>query len=82
MAQPDITTVPSFRRAAPKAKMTVYFAMLIISLVAMLVGCLFLYLEIGRFGGFGAIQGSVVSSIEKPAATLLAAAIAPACPRS
>ena len=46
--------------------MTIYYALLIISLIAMLLACLFLYLEIGRFGGFGAVPGTV-SSLERPA---------------
>jgi uncharacterized membrane protein len=35
--------------------MTVYYALLILALVAMLTACLFLYLEIRRFGGFGTV---------------------------
>jgi uncharacterized membrane protein len=41
--------------------MTVYYALLIIALVAMLFACLFLYLEIRRYGGFGAVQGRVTT---------------------
>lgn len=41
--------------------MTVYFALNIISFMAMLLACLFLYLEIRRFGGFGAISGQVAA---------------------
>ena len=39
--------------------MTIYYALLIIALVAMLTACLFLYLEIRRFGGFGTVPGRV-----------------------
>ena len=46
--------------------MTIYYALLIIALVAMLTACLFLYLEIRRFGGFGTVQGKV-AAIEQPA---------------
>jgi hypothetical protein len=59
MAQPDFGTTPTLRVVAPKPRMTIYFALLIIALVAMLTACLFLYLEIRRYGGFGAIQGRV-----------------------
>jgi hypothetical protein len=76
MAQPDLTMAPAFRRAAPKAKMNIYFAMLIISLVAMLAGCLALFLEIRRFGGFGAVSGSVASSAHQQAPTMTATLIA------
>jgi hypothetical protein len=63
MAQPDFGTTPTLRVVAPKPRMTIYYALLIIALLAMLTACLFMYLEIRRFGGFGAIQGRV-SSIE------------------
>jgi hypothetical protein len=55
MTQPDFTSPPTLRVAAPKPKMTVYFGLLIIALVCMLMACLFLYLEIRRFGGFGTV---------------------------
>ena len=37
----------------------------------MLMACLFLYLEIRRFGGFGTVPGRV-AAIERPAQTCLA----------
>jgi hypothetical protein len=69
MAQGDLG-VP-IRVAAAKPRMTVYFALLIIALVAMLAGCIFLWIEIGRFGGFGAVPGTV-SSLERPAVLISA----------
>ena len=71
MAEIDITAPPTLRVAAPKPKMTVYYALLIIALCAMLTACLFMFLEIKRFGGFGAVKGKV-SSVERAAPTLLA----------
>lgn len=71
MAEPDFTVAPAIRVVAPKPKMTVYYAMLILALLAMLTACLFLYLEIRRFGGFAVVQGRV-SSLERPGQTLLA----------
>jgi hypothetical protein len=65
MAQADLMSPGAIRVAAPKPRMTIYFALLIISLVALLAGCLFLWREISRFGGFGAVPGTV-SSIERP----------------
>jgi hypothetical protein len=59
MADVEFTPAPVFRTSAPKAKMTVYFAMLIIALFAMLIACLFMYLEIDYQGGFGATQGQL-----------------------
>ena len=70
MAQGNLTAPPVIRGGAPKAKMTVYFALLIISLVAMLLACLFMYLEIRRFGGFGVIKGTV-SAVERPGQVLV-----------
>jgi hypothetical protein len=52
--------------------MTIYFALLIISLVALLAGCFFLWREISRFGGFGSVSGRV-SSIDEPAVLIVAA---------
>ena len=58
MAQADFSMSPI---GAPgrKPKTSIYTIMMIISLVALLVGMLFLYLEIRRFGGFGTVRGRV-----------------------
>ncbi len=58
MAQPQFT-MPPMGGAARKPKTNIYTLLLVIALVALLVGCLFLYLEIKRFGGFGTIRGTV-----------------------
>ena len=52
------------RVVAPKPRMTVYYAMLILSLMAMLTACLFMYLEIRRFGGFGTVPQRI-SAVER-----------------
>ena len=49
MADLDMTAPPTLRVAAPKPKMTIYYALLIIALIAMLTACLFMFLEIPRF---------------------------------
>jgi hypothetical protein len=72
MAEIDITAPPTLRVAAPKPKMTIYYALLIIALCAMLTACLFMFLEIKRFGGFGTVKGKV-SSVQRIAPALLAA---------
>jgi len=51
--------------------MTIYYALLIIALCAMLTACLFMFLEIKRFGGFGTVKGKV-SSAQRAMPTLLA----------
>jgi hypothetical protein len=72
MSDADLMPPPPPRLVtAPKAKLTIYVVLLIMSLVAVLVGCLFLYLEISSQGGFGTIQGRI-SSAQQPAQTLLA----------
>jgi hypothetical protein len=71
MAEIDIAAPPTLRVAAPKPKMTIYYALLIIALIAMLTACLFMFLEIKRFGGFGTVKGKV-SSVERAMPTLLA----------
>jgi hypothetical protein len=70
MASPDLMAPPTIRSAAPKAKMTVYFALLIISLVALLLACLFMYLEIRNYGGYGTVKGKI-SAVGRPAHILL-----------
>ncbi len=77
MAQADITAPPAFRTASPKPKMTIYYALLIIALCAMLTACLFMFLEIKRFGGFGAVKGKV-SSIEHRTPMQFVSSISPA----
>ena len=66
MSQPDLTTVSPPRGVlVQKPKTSVYTVMLIIALVAVLVGCIFLYLEIRSYGGFGAVKGRI-SSLDRP----------------
>ena len=71
MADLNITAPPTLRVVAPKPKMTIYYALLIIALCAMLTACLFMYLEIKRFGGFGAVKGKV-STVQRAMLTPLA----------
>jgi hypothetical protein len=60
MADVEFTPAPVFRTSAPKAKMTVYFAMLIIALFAMLIACIVMWTHLSwHLGGFGATQGQV-----------------------
>jgi hypothetical protein len=61
MAQPDFTAQPAIRVIAPKPKMTVYYALLIIALLCMLTACLILFLEIRKFGGFGAVPQRITA---------------------
>jgi hypothetical protein len=66
MADPEVSEVivpPTIRVVAPKPRMTVYYALLIVALLAMLTACIFLYMVIRTFGGFGAVQGRVAWSV-------------------
>jgi hypothetical protein len=62
MASPDFGMPTSSVSAGRRPKTTAYMMLLVISLVALLVGCLFLFLEIKRYGGFGAIRGRVAAA--------------------
>jgi hypothetical protein len=73
MAKSTPIAPPTLRVVAPKPKMTIYFALLIIALIAMLFACLFLFLEIRRFGGFGAVPGRVSEVDRSNRVPLLAA---------
>jgi hypothetical protein len=44
-----------------KSAWTIYTVLLLISLLALLLGCLFMYLEIREYGGFGAVKGASLS---------------------
>lgn len=67
MADIDITQ-PAFRVVQPKPKMTVYFALLIVALCAMLTACGFMYAEVRR------LQREKSSSLDRPTKTLVASA--------
>jgi len=42
-----------------KARPDVYTVMLVVSFLAISIGCLFLYLEILTYGGLGAVKGPI-----------------------
>jgi hypothetical protein len=72
MAEADLIT-PTFRAAVQKPKFGIYYALLIIALCAMIVACIYLYLFISAFGGFGAVKGKVAAA-EHPTPTFVARA--------
>ena len=71
MANQEVIAPPTLRVVTPKPRMTIYYTLLIIALVAMVTACIFLYMVIRTFGGFGAVQGRV-TAIDRPAPTLVA----------
>jgi hypothetical protein len=69
MSQPDFTM--SAAGPARKPKTSIYTLMLLIALLALITGCIFLFLEIKRFGGFGTVRGTV-QAVSVPASTQFA----------
>jgi hypothetical protein len=63
--------MPPVGGAPRKPKTSIYTLLLLIALVALLTGCLFLWLEIKRFGGFGTVRGTV-QAVTAPADTQFA----------
>jgi hypothetical protein len=56
-----------------KPKTSIFTVMLAIALTALVLGCLFLYLEILEYGGFGAVKGPLTSLFPAGDAPLWAA---------
>lgn len=44
------------RTQVRKPKTSIYTMLLVVALVALLLGCLLMYLEIQRYGGFGVVR--------------------------
>mgnify|MGYP001401770227 CR=1 FL=1 len=65
MSQPDLESVSIPSVINKKPRYDVYFVMLVIALVALLMGCVFLLLEIYAYGGPGAIKGAL-SAVDSP----------------
>lgn len=64
MSQPDSSLASAPRGVlVQRPRATIYTVLLAIALVAILLGCLFLWLEISAFGGFGAVKGRVAMAL-------------------
>lgn len=59
MSQPDLESVSMPSVITKKPVWNIYSVLMIIALVAMIMACLFLTLEIYRYGGFGAYKGAL-----------------------
>lgn len=59
MSQPDLESVSVPSVINKKPRYDVYFVMLVITLISLMMACLFLYLEIHSYGGFGAYKGAL-----------------------
>lgn len=60
MSQPNLESASLPSVINKKSVLDVYTIMLIVALVSLLMGCIFLWLEISEYGGFGAIKGPLV----------------------
>ncbi len=59
MSQPDLESVSMPSVINKKPQYNIYFMLLVVALVSLLMACLFLFLEIREYGGFGAFRGSL-----------------------
>lgn len=60
MAQPDFVMSPAVAVSGRKPKTSIYTVLLIIALLALLIGCLTMWLEIKQLEGtFGGVRGKV-----------------------
>lgn len=61
MSQPEFGSVSPGGVYVKKQKPNIYTVLLVVALVALLLGCLFLFLEIQAYGGFGEVSGPVAA---------------------
>jgi len=59
MSQPDLESVSAPSVLAKKPQMNVYTVMLIVALLSLIFACIFLWLEISEYGGWGSYKGRI-----------------------
>ena len=59
MSRPSFESGSSSTVLKKRSAMNIYTMLLIIALISLLLGCIFLWLEISEYGGFGAVKGRV-----------------------
>jgi hypothetical protein len=63
MAQPEFMMAPAVAGSGRKPKTSIYTVLLVIALLALLIGCLTMWLEIKQLEGtFGGVKGKVSMS--------------------
>jgi hypothetical protein len=62
MSQPSFESASAPTVLTKKSAWNIYTVLLLISLLALLLAMLFLYLEIREYGGWGAVKGPVASA--------------------
>jgi hypothetical protein len=60
MSQPSLESVSAPTVLAKKSAWNIYTVLLLISLFALMMSTLFLFLELREYGGFGAIKGPLL----------------------
>ena len=68
MSQPSFESASAPTVLKKKSALNIYTVLLIIALVSLLLGCVFLWLEIAEYGGFGAVKGRV-GAVARPIAS-------------
>ena len=63
MSQPDLESVSVPSVITKRPQWNVYTVMLLVALVCLLMGCLFLFLEISAYGGWGSWRGAPLSAV-------------------
>ena len=61
MSQPNLESVSAPSVLAKKPQLNVYTVMLIVALLSLMLACLFLWLEIREYGGWGSYKGRITS---------------------
>jgi hypothetical protein len=61
MSQPNLESASLPTVLAKKPQLNVYTVMLIVALLSLIFACVFLWLEISEYGGWGSYKGKVVS---------------------
>ncbi len=59
MSQPNLESVSAPSVLAKKPQLNVYTVRLVVALLSMMLACLFLWLEISEYGGWGSYKGRV-----------------------
>ena len=61
MSQPDLTSANPPGVIKPKPKTSIYTMLLLVSLLCLLLGVIFLWLEVNQYGGLFNVKGTLSS---------------------
>ena len=77
MSQPSFESASAPTVLKKKSALNIYTVLLIIALVSLVLCCIFLWLEISEYGGFGAVKGRV-GAVARPISSEGLAGMVPA----